>query len=128
MTRSIAVQLTVRGTTPCQTAAMPTQFESLLYKTDGPVATITLNRPEHLNTIVPPMPDELQAAVGLAVDDAEVKVIVVRGAGRSFCAGYDFGGGFKEWGEALQTDGAWDPGKDFAFATAPQWSPTQKFM
>src|SRR3954468_18596318 len=104
------------------------EFETLLYATRDAVATITLNRPEHLNTIVPPMPDELQAAVGLAVDDPEVKVIVVRGAGRSFCAGYDFGGGFKEWGAALQTDGAWDPGKDFAFATAPQWSPTQKFM
>jgi len=36
---------------------MPTKFETLLYKTDGYVATITLNRPEQLNTIVPPMPD-----------------------------------------------------------------------
>ncbi len=105
-----------------------TDFETILFSTDGPVATITLNRPEQLNTIVPPMPDEVQAAVGLAVDDDSVKVIVVRGAGRSFCAGYDFGGGFHEWDEAISTDGAWDPGKDFAFATAPQWSPTQKFM
>ena len=104
-----------------------TDFETILYATDGPVATITLNRPEHLNTIVPPMPDEVEAAVGLAVDDPDVKVIAVRGAGRSFCAGYDFGGGFNEWGDAITTDGAWDPGKDFAFATAPQWSPTQKF-
>src|SRR4051794_33319812 len=103
-------------------------FDTILYATDGPVATITLNRPEHLNTIVPPMPDEVQDAVGLAVDDAEVKVIVLRGAGRSFCAGYDFGEGFKKWGEHFNTDAAWDPGKDFAFATAPQWSPTQKFM
>ena len=39
-------------------------FETLLYATDGPVATITLNRPDRLNTIVPPMPDEVQAAVG----------------------------------------------------------------
>ena len=38
-------------------------FETLLYATDGPVATITLNRPDSLNTIVPPMPDELEAAV-----------------------------------------------------------------
>ena len=38
-------------------------FETLLYDTDGPIATITLNRPEHLNTIVPPMPDEFDAAV-----------------------------------------------------------------
>ncbi|MGB1223484.1 MAG: hypothetical protein ACPHCN_04995, partial [Mycobacterium sp.] len=45
---------------------MATDFETLLYKTDGSVATITLNRPEQLNTIVPPMPDELEAAIGLA--------------------------------------------------------------
>jgi enoyl-CoA hydratase len=107
---------------------MSASFETILYSTDGPVATITLNRPEHLNTIVPPMPDEVQAAVGLAVNDGDVKVIVLRGAGRAFCAGYDFGPRFSEWGELITTDGEWDPGKDFAFATAPEWSPTQKFM
>ena len=72
--------------------------ETILYATDGPVATITLNRPEQLNTIVPPMPDEVEAAVGRAVRDGDVKVIVLRGAGRSFCAGYDFGGGFEALG------------------------------
>src|SRR6201995_6193599 len=114
MTRSIAVQLTVRGTTPCKTAAMPEQFETLLYKTDGPVATITLNRPERLNTIVPPMPDEVEAAIALGELDPAVKVIVLRGAGRAFSGGYDFGGGFRHWGEAMTTDGKWDPGKAFA--------------
>ncbi len=101
-------------------------FETLLYATDGPVATITLNRPDRLNTIVPPMPDEFETAVGAAVRDAAVKVIVLRGAGRSFCAGYDFGGGFHHWDEMLTTDGQWDPGKDFVGAGA--WGPTQKFM
>ncbi len=105
-----------------------TTFETILYATDGAVATVTLNRPEQLNTIVPPMPDEVEAAVGLAIRDAEVKVIVVRGAGRSFCAGYDFGGGFQHWAEHVNTDGRWDPGKDFAGATAPEVAPTQKFM
>jgi enoyl-CoA hydratase len=99
----------------------------LLYDTDGPIATITLNRPERLNTIVPPMPDELEAAVGEATKDETVKVIVLRGAGRSFCAGYDFGSGFHHWDEMLTTDGAWDPGKDFAAAVSP-YGPTQKFM
>ncbi|OJU94655.1 MAG: enoyl-CoA hydratase [Solirubrobacterales bacterium 67-14] len=103
-------------------------YETILYSTDGPVATITLNRPERLNTIVPPMPDEVEAAVGEATRDPEAKVIVLRGAGRSFCAGYDFGGGFEHWDEYLATDGEWDPGKDFAMATAPELSPTQKFM
>ena len=35
------------------------QYQTILYDTEGAVATITLNRPEELNTIVPPMPDEL---------------------------------------------------------------------
>ncbi len=102
-------------------------FETLLYATDGPMATITLNRPERLNTIVPPMPDEFEAAVREASLDPEVKVIVLRGAGRAFCAGYDFGGGFHHWDEGITTDGRWDPGKDFAWATSP-YGPTQKFM
>jgi enoyl-CoA hydratase len=105
------------------------EYETLLYSASDGVATVTLNRPERLNTIVPPMPDELESAVGRAVRDEEVKVIVVRGAGRSFCAGYDFGGGFHHWDEWLASDdGRWDPGKDFAFATAPEIAPTQKFM
>jgi enoyl-CoA hydratase len=103
-------------------------YETVLYTTAGPVATITLNRPDQLNTIVPPMPDEVEDAVRRATLDTTVKVIVLRGAGRAFCAGYDFGGGFKHWGEALETDGRWDPGKDFVAATAPQLAPTQKFM
>jgi enoyl-CoA hydratase len=105
-----------------------TEYETILYAADGPVATITLNRPEALNTIVPPLPDEVEAAVTQATRDRDVKVIVLRGAGRAFCAGYDFGGGFEHWGEAMNTDGAWDPGKDFAMATAPQLAPTQKLM
>ncbi len=93
-------------------------YETLLYDTDAATATITLNRPERLNTIVPPMPDELQDAVHHALADSQVKVIVLRGAGRSFCAGFDFGGGFHHWDDALTTDGRWDPGKDFALASS----------
>jgi enoyl-CoA hydratase len=103
-------------------------YSTILYATEGPIATITLNRPDALNTIVPPMPDEVQDAVAVATSDAAVKVIVLRGAGRAFCAGYDFGGGFHHWDEAISTGGAWDPGKDFAMATAPQLAPTQKLM
>ncbi|HTB70855.1 MAG TPA: crotonase/enoyl-CoA hydratase family protein [Solirubrobacteraceae bacterium] len=103
-------------------------YETLLYDVDDVVATITLNRPERLNTIVPPMPDEIEAAVHAAVSDPDVKVIVLRGAGRSFCAGFDFGGGFHHWDEALTTNGAWDAGRDFVFATAPSVAPVPKFM
>jgi enoyl-CoA hydratase len=108
--------------------AAPPEFETILYASEGPIATITLNRPEHLNTIVPPMPAEVEAAVVAAVRDTAVKVIVLRGAGRAFCAGYDLGDGFHHWDEQLTTDGAWDPGKDFVMATAPALSPTQQFM
>ena len=101
-------------------------FETLLYGVADRVATITLNRPERLNTIVPPMPEEFEAAIGQAVADPEVKVIVVRGAGRSFCAGYDFGDGFHHWDEHITTDGKWDPGKDFMLSGA--YGPTQRFM
>jgi enoyl-CoA hydratase len=103
-------------------------YETLLYQTADAVATITLNRPERLNTIVPPMPEELEAAVHEAIVDAGVKVIVLRGAGRAFCAGFDLGGGFHHWDEALTTDGRWDPGKDFAVATSQALGPVPKFM
>ena len=109
---------------------MPTtpQFETLLYKTEPPVATITLNRPEALNTIVPPMPDEIETAIELAERDPAVKVIVLRGAGRAFSGGYDFGGGFHHWDDTMNTDGHWDPGKDFVAMITQVTSPHQKFL
>jgi enoyl-CoA hydratase len=102
-------------------------YETLLYDAEGAIATITLNRPERLNTIVPPMPEEVESAIYAALVDREVKVIVLRGAGRAFCAGFDFGGGFHHWDEMVTTEGRWDPGKDFAGATS-QFGPVPKFM
>jgi len=104
------------------------QFETILYAADGPIATISLNRPEALNTIVPPMPEELEAAVESAVRDERIKVVILRGLGRSFCGGFDFGQGFHHWDGQINTDGQWDPGKDFVFSTADAIAPTQKFM
>jgi enoyl-CoA hydratase/carnithine racemase len=103
-------------------------YETLRYDTAEAVATITLNRPERLNTIVPPMPEELEAAVHAAIADSAIKVIVLRGAGRAFCAGFDFGGGFHQWDEALTTDGAWDAGKDFSLATSESQGAVPRFM
>jgi Enoyl-CoA hydratase/isomerase len=82
-------------------------FTTLVYTTDGSIATIMLNRPEHLNTIVLPMPDEFEATINLAIRDRSVKVIVPRGAARAFCAGYGFGDGFHARDEFITTDGAW---------------------
>ena len=66
-------------------------YPTILYDTDGAVATLTLNRPERLNTIVPQLLEDLDEAVREANRDPEVKVLVLRGAGRAFCAGFDFG-------------------------------------
>ena len=106
----------------------PAEYETILYRVDERVARITLNRPDRLNTIIPPMPDEVVAAVEAAIADEDVKVIVLRGAGRSFCAGFDFGGGFHHWDDQLTTGGRWDPGKDFVMATTPSLGPVPKFM
>src|SRR3954451_4065718 len=103
-------------------------YETLLYDVDGAIATITLNRPERLNTIVPPMPDELEHAIQATVAHSSLKVNVPRGPGRAFCAGFDFGAGFRHWDEGMTTDGKWDPGKDFAAATAQAIGPVPKFM
>jgi enoyl-CoA hydratase len=62
---------------------------TVLYEKDGRIARLTLNRPEKLNAINETMPDELSAAVARANEDDEVRVIVLSGAGRAFCSGYD---------------------------------------
>ncbi len=103
-------------------------YETLLYSVDGAIATVTLNRPERLNTIVAPLPDELEDAVRAASRDAAVRVIVLRGAGRAFCAGFDFGPEFEGYARAMQTDGEWDPGKDFSLVLDPATGPVPKFM
>ncbi len=66
--------------------------DSLLCTIDGPVATLTLNRPEKLNAINDALRGDLESALsGLDRDDV-VRVIVIKGAGRAFCTGYDIEG------------------------------------
>ena len=62
---------------------------TVLYEKDGHIARLTLNRPENLNAINETMPDELSAAVARANEDDEAHVIILSGAGRAFCSGYD---------------------------------------
>jgi len=105
-------------------------YETILYKTEGRVATITLNRPEKYNTIRPPMPEEMEAALAAANRNDEVRVIVLEGAGDSFCAGFDFSGDLKHydaWGAALSPDN-YDPGRDVMMVTSPFVGPVPKFM
>ena len=68
-------------------------FEQIRYTTDGPVATITLARPDKLNAYTAIMGIELAAAIRQAGEDDDVRVIVLTGEGRGFCAGADISGG-----------------------------------
>jgi enoyl-CoA hydratase/carnithine racemase len=68
----------------------PTQ---LRYAVADGVATITLHRPERLNAFTPVMAAELAGAAAAADADDDVRVVLVTGAGRAFCAGADLGGG-----------------------------------
>jgi enoyl-CoA hydratase len=61
----------------------------VLYEVTGPAARITLNRPGKLNALSHALVDELRAAIRRADADHEVKVVVLRGAGRAFSAGFD---------------------------------------
>jgi enoyl-CoA hydratase len=64
-------------------------FETILYEKEGGKARITLNRPEKLNALSMRLQRELNTALWEADNDAAVHVIIIRGAGRAFCAGYD---------------------------------------
>ncbi|MBW8812068.1 MAG: enoyl-CoA hydratase/isomerase family protein [Caulobacterales bacterium] len=68
-------------------------YETLLYDLDGPVLTVTLNRPDKLNAYTGVMGTELADAFRRADQDDAVRVVIVTGAGRGFCAGADISGG-----------------------------------
>ncbi|MCZ6862962.1 MAG: crotonase/enoyl-CoA hydratase family protein [Alphaproteobacteria bacterium] len=90
-------------------------YTTLIYETEDRIARITLNRPERLNAINNEMPEEIAAAIAEAGADDAVHVIVLAGAGRAFCAGYDL----KLFAEAkgpqtFSQEMPWDPMKDYA--------------
>ncbi len=68
---------------------MTAPFETLAYAVEDGLATVTLNRPEQLNTFTARMRDELIAAFDLTDADDAVRAVIVTGAGRAFCAGAD---------------------------------------
>ncbi len=77
----------------------PAEFEQLLYEQDGPVARITLNRPERHNALSMRLSEELMTALELVRDATTVKVLVIQGAGGTFCAGDDITE-MGQWGNA----------------------------
>ena len=64
-------------------------FEDILYRVEDGVAVITLNRPDKLNAWRAEMDRDVRTAMRVATDDEAVRVIVLTGAGRGFCAGAD---------------------------------------
>src|SRR5436190_808066 len=85
----------------------------VLLETDGAVSTLTLNRPQRLNTITPQLIADLRSALTAAQEDDAVRVIRLKGAGRAFCAGYDIDWGAESMQEA-EGDEPWDPMADLA--------------
>ena len=64
-------------------------YSDITYTVDGPVATVTLNRPDKLNAWTVTMEIEVREALSEAAKDDAVRAIVLTGAGRGFCAGAD---------------------------------------
>lgn len=83
------------------------------YETRGALAFVTLNRPERLNAIDRRLAVALEESVERANHDRDVRVIVLRGAGRGFCAGYDLQDAPQAEAEAQAGAGGWDPVADF---------------
>ncbi len=95
---------------------LPRMGDTVRYEVDGSVATITLDRPDRLNAIVPELIDDLETALDRAEADREVRAIRLRGAGRAFCAGYDIGWGAEMMRDA-EGDRPWDPIADYQTMT-----------
>jgi enoyl-CoA hydratase len=100
-------------------------FGTVLYESKDRVATITLNRPERFNSISETMPDDIAAAFEHANTDDAVHVVVLTGAGRGFCGGYDLKTYAEKSGDnPVIQDMPWDPMIDYTFMNHC----TQKFM
>jgi enoyl-CoA hydratase len=73
----------------------------------GPVRRLTMNRPRALNALNHELTEALGHAIATSAEDPEVSVVVLRGAGRAFCAGYDLN---EDAGEGVLDARAWHEG------------------
>lgn len=64
-------------------------FETVLYEKDGAIGYVTLNRPQMLNAYNIQMRDDLYEAFSAVKDDQDIRVLIISGAGKAFCAGAD---------------------------------------
>ena len=92
--------------------------DKVLLEKDGRIGRIILNRPDVLNAIDDDVPALIAQRVEEANADPEIHVIILSGAGRAFCAGYDltyYASATEGDGRDLTQDMPWDPMKDYAF-------------
>jgi len=75
-------------------------FENITLDSSDLIGTLTLNRPEKLNAMSPALIAEFADALTQIESDPKIKVLVIRGAGRAFCTGYDLTVGLSESGAA----------------------------
>ncbi len=90
-------------------------YSSVSYEVSGRIAYLTLNRPDRLNAINDVMPGEIRSAAEEADRDDRVHVLVVQGAGRAFCAGYDLTDYAEGATTGIQEEMPWDPITDYRF-------------
>ena len=100
-------------------------MSKVLFKKDGRIGRIILNRPDSMNAIDDDMPRELENAVAMADSDCDIHVMVLSGAGKAFCGGYDLAH-YAEGSDSnpIVQDMPWDPMQDYQF----MWANTQAFM
>lgn len=101
-------------------------FEMIKFQKDEGIATITLNRPKKYNTLRSEMIAEMDEALKDANTDHQIKVIVLEGAGDSFCGGFDFSNGLEHY-SGIKEQG-YDPGMDVTNILSAYSSPYTKFM
>ncbi len=91
--------------------------DELLYEVADSVATITFNRPDRMNTITPTMLRSLSELLLRADGDPSVRVIVLTGNGRAWCAGLDVGAAVS--GDGIGSEGAGSASGEFELRNAP---------
>src|SRR5690242_16565193 len=88
----------------------PMAYETITYEVEDQILTLTLNRPDKLNAFTSQMMQEMIAAFDAADKDANIRAIIVTGAGRGFCAGADLSSG----GDTFDRDARRGPVKRLA--------------
>ena len=101
------------------------EYKYVLYEKAGEIAKVTLNRPDKLNVIDFPgdggIFDDFMAALDEAADDDELKVVIIKGAGRAFCAGHDLNRIYRVYEEKDKEPGKRRPSQRARLNTDRKW-------